>query len=139
MTTSSSKCFPSGTVIKNLPANTGDARDTGRLDPWVRKMSWRRKWQPAPVFLPGEFQGQRSLVGYSPWCRKELDTTEHTSYSLYFLHPQYDFFHCYNGACSILIFCYYPIFYIMIQICILILSINLPLLRWGWVWSDDGA
>jgi len=29
--------------------------------------SWRRKWQPTPVFLPGEFHGQRSLVGYSPW------------------------------------------------------------------------
>ena len=31
---------------------------------------WRRKWQPTPVFLPGESRGQRSLVGYSPWCRK---------------------------------------------------------------------
>ena len=37
---------------------------------------WRRKWQPTPVFLPGEFHGQRSLVGYSPWGRKESDTTE---------------------------------------------------------------
>ena len=34
------------------------------------------KWQPTPVFLPGEFHGQRSLVGYSPWDRTELDTTE---------------------------------------------------------------
>ena len=39
---------------------------------------WRRAWQPTPVFLPGESHGQRSLVGYSPWCRKELDTTEAT-------------------------------------------------------------
>ena len=38
---------------------------------------WRRKWQPIPVFLPGKFCGQRILVGYSPWGRKELDTTEH--------------------------------------------------------------
>ena len=38
--------------------------------------SWRRKWQPTPVFLPGESHGQRSLVGYSPWGRKESDTTE---------------------------------------------------------------
>ena len=38
---------------------------------------WRRKWQPTPVFLPGESHGQRSLAGYSPWGRKELDTTEH--------------------------------------------------------------
>ena len=38
--------------------------------------SLRRKWQPTPVFLPGESHGQRSLVGYSPWVRKEADTTE---------------------------------------------------------------
>ena len=37
---------------------------------------WRRKWQPTPVFLPGESYGRRSLVGYSPWSRKESDTTE---------------------------------------------------------------
>ena len=37
---------------------------------------WRRKWQPTPVLLPGEFHGLRSLVGYSPWNRKESDTTE---------------------------------------------------------------
>ena len=36
----------------------------------------RRTWQPTPVFLPGKFHGWRSLVGYSPWGRKELDTTE---------------------------------------------------------------
>ena len=34
---------------------------------WVRKIPWRGKWQPTPVFLPGKFHGQRSLVGYSPW------------------------------------------------------------------------
>ena len=45
------------------------------FDPWVRKIPRRRKWLPAPVFLPGEFHGQRSLVGYSPWGRKELYTT----------------------------------------------------------------
>ena len=38
--------------------------------------SWRRKWQPTPIFLPGEAHGQRTLVGYSPWGSKELDTTE---------------------------------------------------------------
>ena len=46
------------------------------FNPWVRKILWRRKWQPTPVFLPGESQGRRSLVGYSPWGRKEMDTTE---------------------------------------------------------------
>ena len=39
-------------------------------------MHWRRKWQPTPVFLPGESQGQGSLVGYGLWGRKELDMTE---------------------------------------------------------------
>ena len=37
-----------------------------------------RKWQPTPVFLSGESHGQRSLAGYSPWGRKELDMTEHS-------------------------------------------------------------
>ena len=37
------------------------------FDLWVRKIPWSRKWQPAPVFLPGKFHGQRSLVDYSPW------------------------------------------------------------------------
>ena len=47
-----------------------------RFDPWIGKIPWRRKWQPTPVFLPGEFHGQRSLVGYGPWGHKESDTTE---------------------------------------------------------------
>ena len=49
-----------------------------RLDSWVGKIPWRRAWQTAPVFLPGESHGQRSLVGYSPSGCKELDTTEAT-------------------------------------------------------------
>ena len=40
--------------------------------------NWRRKWQPTPVFLPGESHGQRSLVGYSHGGHKDLDVTEHT-------------------------------------------------------------
>ena len=39
-------------------------------------MQWRRKWQPTPVFLPGESHGRRSLVGCSPWGHEESDTTE---------------------------------------------------------------
>ena len=46
-----------------------------RFDPWVRKIPWRREWILTPVFLPGEFHGQRSLVSYSPWGHKESDTT----------------------------------------------------------------
>ena len=48
-------------MVKNLPANAGDAN---RFCPWARKMPWRRKWQPTPVFLPEESRGQRSLAGY---------------------------------------------------------------------------
>ena len=51
----------------------------GRCDPWVRKIPWRRKGQPTPVFLPGESQGQRSLRGSSPWGRKESDVTQQLS------------------------------------------------------------
>ena len=43
-----------------------------RLNSWVRKIPWRRKWQPTPVFLPGKSQGQRSLAGYSPWGHKSV-------------------------------------------------------------------
>ena len=55
------------------------------FNPWVRKSPWRRKWQPPPVFLSGESHSQRSLVGYSPWGHKELDTTEWLTllYTLY--------------------------------------------------------
>ena len=42
----------------------------------LRHINRRRQWQPTPVFLPGEFHGERSLVGYSPLGQKELDTTE---------------------------------------------------------------
>ena len=47
------------------------------IHPWVGKIPWIRKWQP-PVFLPGEFHGQRSLVSFSLWSHKELETTQHT-------------------------------------------------------------
>ena len=48
---------------------------TTRFDPWVRQVLCRREWQSTPGFLPGESHGQRSLVGYSPWGRRESDTT----------------------------------------------------------------
>ena len=44
--------------------------------PWVGKIPWRKDWQPTPVFLPGGSHRQRSLADYSPWDRKESDTTE---------------------------------------------------------------
>ena len=46
-----------------------------RFDPWVGKFPWRRKWQPALVFLPGKSHGQRNVMGYSPWGHQESDMT----------------------------------------------------------------
>ena len=48
------------------------------LDPWIRKIPWKRAWQPTSVFMPGESYGQKSLAGYRPWGRKESDRTEMT-------------------------------------------------------------
>ena len=48
-----------------------------RLDPWIKKIPWRRKWQPTAVSLPGKSHGQRSLAGYSLWDHKESDIAEH--------------------------------------------------------------
>ena len=55
-----------------------------RFDLWVGKIPWSKKWKLAPVFLPGVSHGQRSLEGYNPWGRRELDMTEHTH-----THPQF--------------------------------------------------
>ena len=64
-------------MVKNLPANAGDIRDTGLIPELGRPPPPQsRKWPPTPVFLPGESHGQRSLVGYSPWRGKELDMTD---------------------------------------------------------------
>ena len=64
------------------------------FDPWVRKIFWRRKWQPTPVFLPGKSHGQRSLVGYSPWGRKESDTNERLHFLVYsYEHPFLPYLH----------------------------------------------
>ena len=61
-------------MVKRLPTMW----ERPGFDPWVRKIPWRRKWQPTPVFLPGKSHGPRSLAGYSLWGHKELDMTEHT-------------------------------------------------------------
>ena len=55
-----------------------DSAHSGRpgFDPWVQKILWRREWQTTVVFLPGEFQGQRSLESCSPSGHKESDMTE---------------------------------------------------------------
>ena len=56
--------FPSGFRSKEPACQRRRHRRHG-FNPWVGKIPWRRKWQPTPVFLPGESHGQRSLVGYS--------------------------------------------------------------------------
>ena len=62
------KGFPWWLSGKNQPVNAGDTGEEGRWgSEWVRKIPWRRKWQPTPVFLPGKTHGEGSLVGYSPW------------------------------------------------------------------------
>ena len=66
-------------MVKSPPANAEDTRDRVSV-PGSGKIPWRKAWQPSLVFLPGESHGQRSLEGYSPWGRKELNTTESTSY-----------------------------------------------------------
>ena len=58
-------------LVKNLPA-----MQKTRVRILGKKIPWRRKWQPTPVPLPGEFHGQRSQAGYSPWDPKQSDTTE---------------------------------------------------------------
>ena len=60
------------------------------VEPWVEKFPWRRKWQPTPIFLPGESQGQRSLEGYSSWGRKQLDTTERLTHTHTHTHTHTD-------------------------------------------------
>ena len=64
-------------MLKHEPANATDAGDAGLIS-GSGKIPWRRKWQPTPVFLPGESHGQRNLVGYSPWGQKELVMTKLT-------------------------------------------------------------
>ena len=65
------RAFVGGSGSKESACN---ARNPG-FDPQIGKIPWRREWQPTPVFLPREFHGQQSLVGYSPWDHKESDTT----------------------------------------------------------------
>ena len=69
--------FPGGASGKEPACQCRRHKRCG-FDPWVRKIPWRKEWQLIPVYLPGEFHGQRSLAGFSPWGCKESDTTEMT-------------------------------------------------------------
>ena len=61
-------------MVKDPPVNAGDIRDV--FDTQVRKIPWRREWQPTPLFLPIKSHGQRSLVSYSPQGHKESDMNQ---------------------------------------------------------------
>ena len=74
------EAFQVALVVKNLPATAGDVKSHG-FHLWVWKIPWRRAWQPTPVFLPGEYHGQRSLVGHGPRGHGESDTTEITEHA----------------------------------------------------------
>ena len=70
--------IPRGWVVKNSPASARRHK-RHRFASHIGKTPWRRKWQPAPVFVPGESYGRRNLAGCSPWGRKELDMTAQLS------------------------------------------------------------
>ena len=72
--------------VNNSPAmwETFSIPELGRSHGEVGKLPWRKEWLSNPVFWAGEFHGQRSLAGYSPWDYKESETTEWLSLSLYF-------------------------------------------------------
>ena len=76
-TTRASLGFPGGAGGKEPTCQCRRLKRCG-FDSWVGKIPLRRKWQPTLVFLLGESHRQRSLVGYSPWGRKGLETTEVT-------------------------------------------------------------
>ena len=64
--------FLGGSVVKRICLQCRRCRRCS-FDPWVGKISWRRKWQFIPVLLPGRSHGQRNLVGYSPWGGKRAE------------------------------------------------------------------
>ena len=68
-----------GVWVRSLVREPRSHMSCGQNTKIQNRNPWRRKWQPTPVFVPGEFHGQRSLAGYSPWGRKELDTAERLS------------------------------------------------------------
>jgi len=73
------------------------------FDPWVGKIPCRRKWQPTPVFLPGESCGQRSLVSYSPWGCKESGITERLNSFTSLLLGNSNLYHLYKSGTSVLV------------------------------------
>ena len=73
--------FLSGSVVKKIHPQCRRDTGDGGLIPGSGRPPWRRAWQPTPIFLPGKFHGQRTLVGYDPWSHKELDRAEATEHA----------------------------------------------------------
>ena len=86
------KGFPGGAEVKASTCNVGDL---GSI-PGSGRFPWRRKWQPTPIFLPGESHGRRSLVGYSPRGHKESDTTERLHFHFHFTLRYFQNFYSYK-------------------------------------------
>ena len=91
--------FPSGTSGKESTCQCGRHKRHG-LNPWIRKIPWRREWQPTPIFLPGESHGQRSLAGYCSQGHKEQDMTEVAQYTCIHTWVQVSLFCLGNCSCS---------------------------------------
>ena len=72
---------PRGHSSKESVCNAWDVGSRCRFNPWVRKIPWRRKWQPTPVFLTGKFHGRRSVEGYSPWNHKSIFHTSNGEFN----------------------------------------------------------
>ena len=68
----STEYFHGASLVAQIAESAGNARRPG-FNPCIGKIPCRREWQLTPVFLPGEFHGQRSLAGYSTWGHKEVD------------------------------------------------------------------
>ena len=67
-------------MVKNLPAiRETQVGSLGQEEPLEKGMEW--EWQPTSVFLPGKSRGQRNMADYSPWGRKESDTTERLTHT----------------------------------------------------------
>ena len=105
-----------------------------RFHLWVRKILWRRKWQPTPVFLPGKSHAWRSMVGYRPRGPKELDTTEWLHFHflsrwiLIHIHvwERLLFLCVILNGCSCILFCWYITNCLMIFLdCFLFFSVTL--------------
>ena len=98
----------------------------------VEKIPWRRAWQPTPVFFPGEFHGQRSLAGYSPWGHRESDMTKRLTLLSHCPPASHPSFHSSSVLNTLL--CFLP--YLSPQPCqvgpIAVLTLTL-LQRWTWV------